>query len=99
MAAGAGAGAVVGVITAIAAAASAGAAVYSATQKPGAPKIPKPPLSKQQTNPDPDQGALVRQRKQAAAASLGRQGTLLTGPSGLGSTGSTTAPRSTLLGL
>jgi len=88
---------VVGIVTALAAAASAGAAVYSATKKPDIPKPPKLPALDEKK--PVDTGGHDRQRRQAAAAAVGRQSTLLTGPQGLGSVGSTGQPRSTLLGL
>jgi hypothetical protein len=89
------------VVGAVAAVAGAGAAVYSASQSPSAPKLPKPPaaLDKALTNPLPDLTALDKQKRARQAAALGRQGTLLTGPGGLGTSGSNGQPRSTLLGM
>ncbi len=80
---------------AVAAVVGAGAAVYSATQKPAIPKVPKPPGSKD-AGTEVDRSALDRQRKRRQATATGRQDTLLTGPLGL--TGEPASTSKTLLG-
>ncbi len=82
-------------IVAIAALAGAGAAVYSATNKPKLPDMPKPP--EELKDKVADTAPLSNQRKQQRAAAGGRSGTILTGSLGLpgpGASGGT----STILG-
>ncbi len=87
-----------GVISAVAAVAGAGATIINASK--GGPKLPKmPALPKPEDVLTPDSGSVEAQRRRRAALA-GRGGTILTGPTGLGTTGTAGAakPPSTLLG-
>lgn len=93
----AGAAALLNTLLATAAVAGTTAQIVAAskgTPKPKLPQIPKDALAKA-----PDTAPLDAQAKARSAAALGRRGTLLTGPSGLGGVGTqTNVGRSTLLG-